>query len=239
MHPFRAPKDARIYAIGDIHGRADLLARLLGAIRDDAESWPGRKVIVFLGDYVDRGPNTMETVDIIIHGLPDDFEIVCLLGNHERMMLDFLDGTSNGTTWMLNGGMEALVSYHVAAHASFGGKRGESMRREFANVFPRSHDAFLRGLAISHREGDYFFVHAGVMPGVPLDEQSPQDMIWIRDKFLLSEEDHGCCIVHGHSISLEPEFKPNRIGIDTGAYRTGRLTALVLEGNGYRVMQTN
>ena len=235
-----APPGTRLYAVGDIHGRADLLEALLGQIgADAARDPPTAKRLIYLGDYVDRGPASSAVIDLVLHRRPLGFEVVALMGNHEEMMLRFLEDIAVGRTWMMNGGDATLLSYGVEAPSTFAGTPLLShAQQQFAERLPPQHRSFLEGLAISHTEGDYLFVHAGVRPGVPLDRQRTEDLLWIRDEFLDSTRDFGKVVVHGHSISLDPEFRANRIGIDTGAYRSGQLTCLVLEGTERRLLTT-
>ena len=235
-----APAGSRLYAVGDIHGRADLLASLLEQIAADAARHPGAaKRLIFLGDYVDRGPASRAVIDLVLRDAPPGLETVPLMGNHEEMMLRFLEDIAVGRTWMMNGGDATLRSYGVDPPTMFSGtSRLQEAQQDFAARLPARHRSFLEGLAISHTEGDYLFVHAGVRPGVALERQHPQDLLWIRDEFLGSDRDFGKLVVHGHSISRAPEFRPNRIGIDTGAYRSGQLTCLVLEGTERRLLTT-
>ncbi len=222
----RVPEGARVYVIGDIHGRLDLLAQLRERIVMDSGNFTGeRKVAVYLGDYVDRGPQAKEVIDLLVDEPLGGFESVHLKGNHEKFLLDFLDDASVWPLWLYNGAGATLLSYGVSSTAG-----AEGLQAEFRASIPARHLEFLHSLALSHTEGDYFFVHAGVRPGVALEDQDEADMIWIRDLFLSSDADHGKIVVHGHSIARQPEIEANRIGIDTGAYATGRLTCLVLEG---------
>ena len=235
-----APAGSRLYAVGDIHGRADLLESLLGQIAADAAGHPGAaKRLIFLGDYVDRGPASSAVIDLVLRDGPPGIELVPLMGNHEEMMLRFLEDIAVGRTWMMNGGDATLRSYGVEPPGLFAGSASmRQAQRQLAERLPAGHRSFLEGLAISHTEGDYLFVHAGVRPGVALDRQLSEDLLWIRDEFLESDGDFGKLVVHGHSISRAPEFRPNRIGIDTGAYRSGRLTCLVLEGTERKLLTT-
>ena len=236
----RAPAGSRIYAIGDIHGRSDLLADLRARILADAAgAGAARLVAVYIGDYVDRGMDSRGVIDMLLDAPLRGFESVHLIGNHEDMLLQFLDDSGAGPLWLGNGGGETLISYGVAgAPMSRGEGELERMRLELRKVFPVRHAVFLKHLAHSHVEGDYLFVHAGVRPGLAADRQSPDDMMWIRGEFLDSRADHGKIVVHGHSISGEPEIRRNRIGIDTGAFATGRLTCLVLDGEEQRFLTT-
>jgi len=226
--------------VGDIHGRADLLEMLLKQIATDAAHHPDiAKRLIFLGDYVDRGPASSAVIDIVLGDGPPGIEVVPLMGNHEEMMLRFLEDIAVGRTWMMNGGDATLRSYGVEPPGMFSGTPVlRRAQQQFAERLPPRHRSFLEGLAIAHTEGDYLFVHAGVRPGVPLDRQRSEDLLWIRDEFLDSDQDFGKIVVHGHSISLDPEFRPNRIGIDTGAYRSGQLTCLVLEGADRQLLTT-
>ena len=234
------PAGRCVYAIGDIHGRADLLARMHDMILADADAAPeADKVVVYLGDYVDRGLSSREVIDLLIDAPLPGFRSVHLCGNHEAMMLDFLQTGRNGPMWLYNGGDATLHSYGIAVPAGFlrGGNEGECAEALRAAVPPR-HVAFLEGLETYHLEGDYCFVHAGLRPGVPLEEQEQGDLIWIRDEFLQSDADFGHVVVHGHTITGEIDQRDNRIGIDTGAYGSGRLTCLALQGTGRRFLQT-
>lgn len=233
--------DDLVYAIGDIHGRADLLDRLYRKIRAHSEdAAPGRRIVVHLGDYVDRGPDSRGVIDRVMAPPLPGFAAVALLGNHEFLMRGFLqDPVVFGPGWMANGAAQTMASYGVAP------PRRPDDPAELARAsdaldaaLPAAHRQFLDTLALIHREGIFAFVHAGIRPGVALDRQEPDDLIWIRDEFLRSPVNHGAIIVHGHSITLEPEFQPNRIGIDTGAYRSGKLTAVCLRDGPPYVLQT-
>jgi serine/threonine protein phosphatase 1 len=228
------PHGTRVYAIGDIHGRLDLLRDLHEQIRDHAREYPvARDVLVHIGDYIDRGYQSRQTLDYLLDSPLPGFETVHLLGNHERTLLEFLDDISVGPGWLRYGGRETLFSYGIDWDRDLAG--GEEcllrIQSELRNKLPERHRRFLSGLPLTHEEGDYLFVHAGIRPGVPLHRQAAEDLLWIRDEFLASTADHGKIVVHGHSISEIPELRSNRVGIDTGAFATGRLTCLVLEGN--------
>lgn len=240
--PASAPADTRVYAVGDIHGSAHLLEALMEQIVEDAGRQPGvaRKLLVFLGDYVDRGLESPRVIDMLSAGPPPGFEQVCLMGNHEEAMFGFLEDIRIGPMWLRNGGGETLLSYGIALPSSIAGvnERLEAARLALRERLPESHLAFLKGLALFHVEGDYLFVHAGVRPKVALANQHPNDLLWIREEFLSSRADFGHVVVHGHTIAPEPQERPNRIGIDTGAYATGVLTCVVLEGAERRFLQT-
>ena len=205
-------------------------------IADDSRGARAERVlIIYLGDYVDRGPASCRVVDLLLDGPPaDGISQVFLKGNHEDFLLSFLDDPEVGTVWMLNGAEATMASYGVDVEGVLAGDPATAMARlrdAFRAALPARHLAFFRSLRLSHVEGDYFFVHAGIRPGVPLEDQSPHDMMWIRERFLQSTEYHGKMIVHGHTIAWTPERRPNRIGIDTGAFASGVLTALRLEGS--------
>ncbi len=240
--PPRVPDDCRVYAVGDIHGRVDLLAALHDHILDDAATaTAGRKVLVYLGDYVDRGPCSFEVVDMLIEAPLEGFEIVHLKGNHEEFLLRFLEEENLGEAdlWFINGGDVTLYSYKVPVLTlPFGLAEMETARRAFLAALPSSHMTFYQGLEMFHVEGDYLFVHAGIRPGVPLDEQDEEDLLWIREGFLDSDADFGHMVVHGHTPGVETDVRPNRIGIDTGAFFTDRLTCLVAEGDSTRFLHT-
>ncbi len=233
----RVPKGSRIYAIGDIHGRADLLDRLHDLIAADARAHPAaRKLVVYLGDYLDRGYQSLEVADCLLARALEGFEAVHLRGNHEKVMLDFLDDSAIGFNWLMIGGDATLYSYGVAKAprargiGDFAGDM-DAVQKAFHDALPQSHLDFYQGLETTHVEGDYLFVHAGVRPGVALARQETRDLLWIRDEFLSSTADHGKIVVHGHSIVEAPEIRANRIAIDTGAFTSGRLTCLVLDGD--------
>jgi len=232
----RLPPGLRVYAIGDIHGRADLLDRLHDKIEADLSTAPEKSVIVYLGDYVDRGADSSGVIERLTRLRFPNVETVALLGNHEDMLLQFMDAPYGASLWLSNGGDATLASYRVKVPASFDDLL--FTQRALLGAMPRHHKQFLGSLTEQVQYGDYLFVHAGIRPGLPLDRQSRENVIWIRDVFLNSEVDHGLIVVHGHTIVHEVEWRPNRIGVDTGAYTTGRLTALVLEGAGRRLLQT-
>jgi len=244
--PPAPPAGSRIYAVGDIHGRADLLARLHRAILADAAGevggagpGPARRLVVYIGDYVDRGLQSREVIDLLLDSPLPGFEAVHLKGNHEDMMLRFLADSAGGPPWLDNGGLATLASYGVGAPPPpHDAAVLEDLRHRLAAALPPRHREFLATLVPCHEEGDYLFVHAGIRPGAPAAAQRDEDMMWIRDDFLDSRADHGHVVVHGHSIHYQPEQRPNRIGIDTGAFTTGRLTCLVLEGATQRFIAT-
>jgi serine/threonine protein phosphatase 1 len=167
----------------------------------------------------------------------NDSRVICLLGNHDRMVLDFLaDPVEAGSLWLMNGGDATLRSYGLDAFGAETRRRLRDLRDRFAETLPAAHRDFLEGLSLSDQFGDFFFCHAGIRPGVPLEAQSPEDLVWIRDTFLFDPRDHGVVVVHGHTPQSRPEVLPNRINIDTGAVFGGPLTVLALEGTGYRFL---
>ena len=236
----RVPDGSRVYAIGDIHGRDDLLTRLHADILADAAVVGDlRRVVVYLGDYVDRGPGSRAVIDCLLGDPLPGFEVVHLIGNHEAWLLDFLDDAAAGPGWLANGGQATLESYGVHSGVPLGGFSGlREAQAVLRENLPPEHLAFFHGLDLYHVEGDYLFVHAGIRPDVPLERQESADLIWIRNEFLHSRSDHGRIVVHGHSITDTPEILSNRIGIDTGAYDSECLTCLVLEGDTRRFLRT-
>lgn len=232
------PDKQRIYAIGDIHGRADLLSQLHEKIRIDAELYEGKKTIVYLGDYVDRGEQSKQVIDILISEPLENFESIHLKGNHEQAMMDFIEYPGAAAAWLSFGGREALSSYGIPlAYIPSMNEVGE-IAQKLSDKLPDSHRELMTNALPSWQCGSYYFVHAGIRPGVDLDEQTIEDKLWIRDDFLGSTLSHGTIVVHGHSITMVPEFLPNRIGIDTGAFSTGVLTCLILENDEHRILQT-
>lgn len=234
------PEDQLLYAVGDIHGRLDLLEALLTRIEADARSSHARRrTLVFLGDYVDRGPDSKGVIEKLIGGLPEGFETHFLKGNHEAILLNFLDDAWSLDNWLLNGGDATMRSYGLDTdRLARLNAPIELWRQALREALPETHLRFYRGLDLSVAFGDYLFVHAGVKPGVEIDAQSEADLIWIRGPFLDHAEPFGKIVVHGHTPGKEPVTRSNRIGIDTGAYFTGRLTALRLERGSRDFLQT-
>jgi serine/threonine protein phosphatase 1 len=220
----------RCYAIGDVHGRLDLLDQLFAQIAEHNASRPPREaIVVMLGDTIDRGPDSRGVVTRLKAGLPFQARLLCLKGNHEEMLVRGLSGEPDQLQrWLDYGGYECAQSYGVEIGSLFG-QPPDILEHALGSAIPVSHVRFLDGFIDSIRFGDYLFAHAGIRPGQPLDAQLPHDLRWIRQGFLDSTTDHGFVVVHGHSITLEVEEKPNRIGIDTGAYKTGVLTAIWIE----------
>lgn len=237
--PAALPDDVIVYAIGDIHGHSGLLRELLDRIvAHAAGAAKGRQpVLIFLGDYIDRGPDSRGTVDLVLDP-PRGFAAHALMGNHEQAMLDFLDDPEEGGHWV-RWSPATLASYGLGgeglAAVDEAGRR--LLRDRLMAALPADHLDFYRTLETMVTYGGYAFVHAGVRPGVPLASQARDDLFWIREPFLDWPAPFEKVIVHGHSINAEPVFRRNRIGIDTGAYSTGVLTALALRGETMELLQ--
>ena len=231
--PATLPTGQRVYVVGDIHGCLDRLEALHGLIAEDLAERPvAEPLLVHLGDYVDRGPDSAGVVALLAGGaaLPD-VPIVNLMGNHEHMMLTALaTGEADATDlWLANGGADSLLSWGVPRSAQ---------PKEWASYLPKPHLVFLRDLAVRHEVGGYLFVHAGIRPGIPLERQSRHDLMWIREPFLSFTEQFGPVVVHGHTPVKAPVVRHNRIAIDTGAVFGGKLTCVVLEGDMLGFLQT-
>jgi serine/threonine protein phosphatase 1 len=228
------PEGIRIYAIADIHGRLDLLDEVLGRVDADIARHPTSNATrVFLGDYIDRGPDSRRVLDRLIDCCIAQ-PTVCLMGNHEAYLRDFLKNPGILSEWRRYGGLDTLLSYGLSPRIETNAQEQGELASDLDRVLPSSHRAFLSGLKPYFICGDFFFVHAGVRPGICLAEQSEDDLLRIRKEFLSSEDSFGKVVVHGHTPVLEPDVRPNRINIDTGAYATGRLTCLVLESDQIR-----
>lgn len=233
----RGKAGARAYAVGDIHGRLDLLNMILARIEEDMASRDARRTfIVFLGDYIDRGPDSAGVIERLRTYDPAGATPIFLAGNHEEVLLRLLHGERGIlSSWLKFGGMECAESYGID---------GQELRRveERAGLkivrdrVPETHRAFLEELADTFSFGDYLFVHAGIRPGIDLEEQNLSDLRWIREPFLSEARTHGFMVVHGHTIVEAVDERSNRIAIDTGAYQTGRLTALVVEDDRRRYL---
>jgi serine/threonine protein phosphatase 1 len=232
----RLPEGTRVYAVGDVHGRADLLDRVLSQIDAHLSRDPvSRPIEVFLGDYVDRGPDSRRVIDLLIRRR-GKHETICLKGNHETYLLEFLKDPKVFDTWREYGGLETLSSYGVSPPLRPEPAERKQLARSFAKILPKDHLRFLSQLTTTFTCGDFLFVHAGVLPGVPLNRQREEHLLWIRDDFLRTDYDFGKYIVHGHTPVEEPDIRPNRINIDTGAFATGRLTCLIIEGEEMQVI---
>ena len=225
----RVPAGVRIYAVGDIHGRADLLESLLKRIDADLEEDPASLCVeVYLGDYIDRGPASREVIEQLVVR-SRTFRAVFLKGNHETYLTGFTANPVILGEWKQFGGLETLKSYGIVPAINVDEHAQARLAATLRQELPVSHRRFLDNLRLSFTCGDFFFVHAGVRPGISLTKQREEDLLWIRHDFLLCEEEFSKFIVHGHTPTPEPDIRPNRINIDTGAYATGRLTCLKLE----------
>lgn len=207
-----------IYAVGDIHGYADMLEEMIAKITEHAAGLTGPKHLVFLGDYIDRGPNSREVIERLMHLTIKGFKIVCLKGNHEDMLIRFVE-SREAYSWLQNGGWETCESY------------GCDNPSRFYMHLPEEHRRWMKNLPVSHALDKYFFAHAGVNPKRPLTDQTDANMMWIRDEFLHHDKPLERIVVHGHTPSKEPEVKVHRIGIDTGVGFYGRLTGVYLGGD--------
>lgn len=235
----RAPDGMRLYAIGDVHGRLDLLKAMHARIRSELmRDHPPDWRIIHVGDYVDRGPDSKGVLDFMVARIAEDPRVVALRGNHDEGFEHFLAGKPGSRTFTANGGDATCRSYGVAADFT-SGTGIEEARIAMRAAVPAAHLAFLEGLAASAEFGDFFFCHAGIRPGVPLDRQDPQDLIWIRETFLHHPGLHPKVIVHGHTPQNEAEVLANRVNVDTLAYASGRLTALVVDGTEKRLLEVS
>lgn len=231
-----SPEPDRIYVIGDIHGRSDLLERMLASIaRDLASHSASEPLTVAVGDYIDRGPNSRDVIERLTDG-PFATPFVALKGNHEALLDTFLREPSTFDYWRHVGGLETLHSYGIDIAPLMRGKGYDAAAEALSGALPPRHRQFLGSLQLSLTVGRYFICHAGVRPGISLSRQREDDLLWIRDEFLDSKADFGKIVVHGHTPVEGPELLPNRINVDTGAFMTGRLTCAVLEQESVRIL---
>ncbi len=227
----RIPPGLRVYAIGDIHGRVDLLKSLFERIDATLKAFPiDQSIHVLLGDYIDRGSNSRDVIETLI-SRRRQHSTVFLKGNHESYAMQFLNDPATLPEWVAAGGTTTLLSYGVSPPTRRKPQRDDDVAAAFRQALPESHRRFIGGLALSFTCGGYFFTHAGVRPGIALNRQREQDLLWIREEFLSHEQDFGKVIVHGHTPSETVDIRCNRINVDTGAYATGRLGCLVLQGD--------
>ena len=227
-HAAETPANTRVYAVGDIHGRADLLADAMVRIDDDRARRPiDHAIEVYLGDYIDRGPDSKTVINLLSVRLVNN-RAVCLRGNHEALMEDFLRDPANLRPWLKLGGTETLASYGVILRP--GAETEIDLHHRFWSAFPRAHEMFLQCLRYSFCCGDFMFVHAGIRPGIAIEQQHFHDLLWIRREFLDSPQDHGKYVIHGHTPVGHPDIRRNRMNIDTGAWRSGTLTCVAIEG---------
>ncbi len=238
--PPTLPDGLRVYAIGDIHGRADLLERLIAKIETDADTAPeDRQMLIFLGDYVDRGFQSKDVIDFLTNGKLSRFETLFLKGNHEAAFEKFLNDPGFGPEWSHYGGSETLMSYGIQPpRMKRMSPEWEDVCRQLNEKLPASHRDFLASLDLYGIVGDYVFVHAGLRPDKPIDEQTEQDMLWIREDFLSDPRLFEHVVVHGHTPIEKPHIDVRRIGVDTGAYLTGKLTAVRLVGQSADFLST-
>ncbi|KKB75927.1 hypothetical protein VW35_19470 [Devosia soli] len=220
-----------IYAIGDIHGCLDKLKRLEALISADAAGIAGEKLIITLGDYVDRGPNSAQTLNWLAKAPPDGFKRLCLRGNHEALFLQAIENPRTARNWLQWGGKETLLSYGIDS-ATFQRMGAKSQLQVMQGMVPEEHVTFLKSCPIMVGVGEFLFVHAGIRPGLSLAQQRDEDLIWIRDPFLIKDHGLGIRVVHGHTPAAEPQITSFRIGIDTAAYDGGPLTALKITRTG-------
>ena len=231
------PAGKRLYVIGDIHGRLDLLRLLERQIEQDLATAPREVATIFLGDYIDRGNESAHVLEKLGAGAFCT-PFIALRGNHDDVFLRFLRDASVLASWRRFGGLETLHSYGVDVAEAMRGAGFERAQIALKQALPPRHVAFLANTPLCHDVGDYFFCHAGVRPGVALEKQSADDLLWSRSEFLDFRGSFGKIVVHGHTPTPEPEVKPNRINLDTGAYASAILTALVLEGEQRRFLST-
>lgn len=233
------PDNTRIYCIGDVHGCYDLLLKLMAQIKDDAADFSGHIIIIYLGDFIDRGRFSKEVVDFILNDKVEKVDYIYLRGNHEQTLLDFLQEETVGRSWLAYGGLATLASYNVHL-TKIPSKIDDfiSLQRQLRDNLPASHYRFFSETRLYYAIGEYFFVHAGINPFYSLAKQKPEEMLWIRDEFLNFNRAYEKIIVHGHTIVDTPKLFAHRIGIDTGAFASGILTCLVLQANQQRLIQT-
>lgn len=231
--------DETFYAIGDIHGRADLIVSLVDKIEEDIAGSDAKVRLIFLGDYCDRGLETRQVIDFLLSERVQKHRPIFIKGNHEQTLIEFLSDPATGPAWARYGGRETLVSYGVRPPRSLSfNEDWERARLEFREKLPQSHETFLLSLKPSARIGKYGFVHAGMKPGVPFDEQRERDLLWIRDEFLTSSETFDVFLVHGHTPVDQATNSNSRVNVDTGAYYSGRLTAARIAGDDISFIST-
>lgn len=232
-------KHERIYAIGDVHGCFRQLEELLDLIAHDnarrsAEATPS---IIFLGDFIDRGPDSAKVIDKVMTLSEENSNVFALKGNHEQVFCDIAGGDLMMLDdWLRMGGRATLRSYGIDPDWAKANKR--DLPERLNDVVPANHIPWINHLPLTARSNDYFFCHAGVRPGVRLSRQQNEDLLWIRRDFLNDDRPHGAVVVHGHSIEFDVVIRHNRIGVDTGAYKTGRLSAIMLDGDQYDIIKT-
>lgn len=230
VSPPKLPSGSRVYAVGDVHGCADLLRETFAKIDSHRNANMIANVHeIMLGDYIDRGPSSFDVIELLSKRVASG--TVCLKGNHEAFMLQFLKDPTILNAWQRCGGLQTLASYGLAPLLDLSPEAQEGFAATLAERLPAHHFDFLSTLPLSFTLGDYFFVHAGVRPRVALSDQHADDLLWIREDFLRYEGNFGKFVVHGHTPVSEPEIRTNRLNIDTGAYASGKLTCAVFEGD--------
>ena len=226
-------KVAHLYAIGDIHGRLDLLLAVEERIRQHAANRSQPSLVVCLGDYTDRGPDSRAVISHLVKPMSPPFHRICLCGNHDDVFLAFLQQEAFDPSWLEFGGDRTLESYGIdSAYLLKMDPSGRELKRIVHQAVPAEHVDFLQDLPISLTVGQHLFVHAGIVPGKPLAEQSDPDLMWIREPFLSEGPRQKLMVIHGHTPASNFQYGPNRIGIDTGAYASGRLKALYIGSDG-------
>ncbi len=224
---------SQIFVVGDIHGCHILLTQIQKKILNKLNNTNGKKLLIYLGDYIDRGPKIKETIQALLDFQPNNFQQIFLLGNHEQMMLDFINNVPDSLSlWILNGGQETLSSYGIKWRSFFNNKikSNKFIRDELVDNIPKEHLQFFNNLVLSYQWCEYFFVHAGIDPDVPLDKQDKNTLIWQRGrKFLVNINTFEKIVVHGHTPKPEIENLTNRINLDTGAFYTGILSCLIID----------
>lgn len=241
---YRIPAGTRVYAIGDIHGYPDVLAQMHDLIEADIAERPiDQAQIVYVGDYIDRGPDSKGVIDLLVERelVAPNIQHVFIMGNHENAMIEFMKNPNGERQdWLPWGGIEAIESYGIEVDRSQPlSLIAASLAEQLNEVLPLTHSEFLKNLKLMHQVGDYLFVHAGIRPGTRLDKQTKEDLIMIREPFLSSPDDHGFRVVHGHTISKAKgaDIKPNRINLDSGLYSGGPLSCAVLEDDSVRIIE--
>lgn len=216
-----------VYAVGDVHGRLDLLQRLEEAIVQDRNDRRQPALLVYLGDLLDRGPASAQVIDHVMSRAPEGFERICLMGNHEAMFLDFLSAPRPDSLWLSQGGVETLLSYGVPTEMLV-----RPTRRTLAQIVqayvPPEHVSFLQSMPVLLQTPTKLYVHAGIDSAMSVEDQPADVLLWYRDDFAESYEGLGRCVVHGHSFTASPLVTDYRIALDTGAYHTGTLTAVAI-----------
>lgn len=241
VRAFSAPIETEgrlIYAVGDVHGRHDLLARLIERIVADAARLGVPPRIIFLGDYIDRGEGAREAIELLA-GLAGQggADCVFLMGNHEQMLLRFLREPASGGRWLRYGGLQTLMSYGVAEAASLRARDGPATAAAALAEALGPHLRFLESLRLSHRAGNVFFAHAGADPTLPTEEQAVDTLLWGCDRFRTAVREDGIWVVHGHFVVARPTATGGCIAVDTGAYFSGRLTAARISGGEVSFLQ--